>query len=296
MTADPIDIGNGVKLSLVSNTLTLFPSALGTQTKYGWNGTNWIKDYSSDKYITNSSITLLDGTQVTFNNATGKNYDEQFVQTERFTYVYGPYKIKDNLQTVNIKARKYVTAARIAGDPTPISITIPATPSYTYVISEVSNPDFRELDTVDFLTEVYNGATRYTRFTLPTATTFTVNHVTNNSILNVSVNIATGTPCKINTNLSQWWTSTLPRYGFVNEGIYFAINVSPTQIKLAATYADAIAGTPITFVDDGYGTLYIQPVIPTTGTYYAGTNGLFVFSAADASAAITLVYTYTLFN
>lgn len=186
-----------------------------------------------------------------------------------------------------IKARKYVTAARVVGDPTPVSIFIPNVAAYTYHIPEMTDPDFRELDTLDFVTEIYQGVTRYTQFVLPTATSFAPDYTTGQ--VNVGVNIAVGTPVMITTN------GILPRF-LQDQAVYYAINVDSSHIKLALTYADALSNTPIAFVDNGNGTHTFQQVAPTTGTYYSGANGIFVFSATDAGNAITLVYTYTLFN
>jgi hypothetical protein len=284
--AIPIDInGNGLFVTLLGPNLSSIGSRLGTQTKFGWNGAAWVKDNAGERNIPKTGThALLDGTSVAFNNATGHIWDQQFVATERFTYCYGPYKFKDNLQTVNMKARQYACSARLVDS---AAVSVPGAAAYTYHIPATSDPDFRELDTIDFLTEVYEGATRYTRFTLPAGVTFSTDYTTD--ILTVGVDIATGTPCYVTTN------SYLPRF-LVDQAIYYAIRVDATRIKLALTYADALIGTAINIVDNGSGTNTLYQVAPTTGTYYAGTNGVFVFAAADAGKNLTLTYTYTLFN
>jgi len=285
--AIPIDVnGNGVFIGMTGPIISSIGSRLGTQFKFGWNGAAWVKDNSGERYIPKTGThTLLDGTSVAFNNATLKPWDTQFVVSERFTYCYGPYKFKDNLQTVNMKARQYACSARLVDS---AAVSVPGAAAYTYHIPATSDPDFRELDTIDFLTEVYEGATRYTRHVIPSQVAFSSDYTTD--ILTVGVDIATGTPCMVYSP-----SGYLPRF-LVDQAIYYAIRVDATRIKLALTYADALLGTAIDIVDNGSGTCYLQQPVPTTGTYYAGTNGVFVFAAADAGKNLTLTYTYTLFN
>jgi len=285
--AIPIDVnGNGVFINMKGPSINSIGSRLGTQFKFGWNGAAWIKDNAGERYIPKTGThTLLDGTSVAFNNATLKPWDTQFVVSERFTYCYGPYKFKDNLQTVNMKARQYACAARLVDA---AAVSVPGAAAYTYHIPATSDPDFRELDIIDFLTEVYEGATRYTRYVIPSQVAFSSDYTTD--ILTVGINIPTGTPCMVYSP-----SGYLPRF-LVDQAIYYAINVDATRIKLALTYADALIGTAINIVDNGSGTCYLQQPVPTTGTYYAGTNGVFVFAAADAGKNLTLTYTYTLFN
>jgi hypothetical protein len=264
--------------------------SLPTPVQYGWNGATWVKDYSGAREIPKTAThTLLNGLTVDFNNAVGSSWDVQFILNESFNFVHGPYKIKDNLQTLTVKTKSYYcTAAAVEA----YSASIPGSTSYTILIPETSNPNFRDMDTADFVTEVYFGAVRYAALTLPAGNTFTVNAGTD--ILTCGTSIATGTPVNISANIAA--AATVLPFPLLNDGVYFAINVSSTQCKLATTYANAIAGTAIDLTTVGSGTFTIKQIAPTTGTYSAGTTGLFVFSSADAGKALTLTYTYTLFN
>jgi len=259
---------------------------------YGWDGANWVKDNANDRAIPKTAThTLVNGLSVDFNNDTGQPWDQQFVLNERFNFVHGPYRIKDNLQELQVKARSYFCEA------TPVveyAASIPGSVPYEIEIPETVDPDFRDMDTIDFLTEVYKGASRYTQWTLPAATGFTVNVGTDE--LTTGTNIATGTPVLITETSYPTYFPPLP---LRHEAVYYAINVSSTKCKLAYTYADAIGGTPIDITLDpyaGYGTHFITPLAPTTGTYRAGINGRLVFSSVDASSGMTLSYTWTKFT
>jgi hypothetical protein len=284
-----IDVDENGLYGVIWNNFFITPS-LPNPVTYGWTGATWTKDFVGNRSIPKTAAhTLLNGLSVNFNNAVGSSWDTQFVYGDSFNFVHGPYRIKDNLQTLALRDRSYYcTAVPVES----YSASIPAATSYTILIPESSGPNFRDMDNVDFVTEVYEGATRYTAYTLPTGSTFTVVPATD--ILTVGTSIATGTPVNIvNTNPAGNYLTPFP---LINEGTYFAINISPTTCKLAYTYADAIAGTAIDITTAGTGTNYIKQVVPTAGTYHAGTTGLFVFSSTDAGKSLTLTYTYTLYN
>lgn len=257
--------------------------------KYGWNGMIWEKDNTTALNIKKTgSFALLDGLSVTFNNATGKPWDQQFVIGERFTFMYGPMNFKDNLQTMSMRARSYVSEVEYKT----VSISVPVAAAYTYHVPEavgvgVPPCNFREVDTYDLVTIVKEGSTTYTQYTLPTGNTFTTNYTT--GILTVGTNIASGTVVHVSS------TGTLPvplRY----KGVYYAINVSPTTIKLALTYADAMSAVSISLFDNGSGTHTIYQLAPTTTKYFLGMNGVFVFSSADAGKSLNLEYTSTYYS
>jgi hypothetical protein len=268
----------------------------GIPATFGWTGSAWSNNVTTSRYIPKTAThTLVDGLSVDFNNKTGTSWDNQFVSGDHYTFVYGPTKIKDNLQTMNFKAKDYCVNATARENR---AFAVPGSAPYTHHIDEASGPDFRNMDIVDYLTEVYEGSTRYSVYTLPAGNTFTVN--TGTDILTVGVNIPTGTPVTITSSGSypDYQIAAGPPviFDFFRANIvFYVINVSPTTCKLAWTYADAIGGTAIDFYSVGSGTLTLKQIAPTTGTYYAGVNGVFVFSAADTAKNLLLTYTYTEF-
>lgn len=271
------------------NGILLTPTQ-GSPSQYGYTGGNWVRGDSTDIYIKKTGTqALLNGVSAAFNNAVGKPYDQQFILGERFTFVYAPMRIKDNLQTTTVKTRFYYCNAAVHSLR---AFTIPSSAPYTHHIDETSNPNFRNMDNVDFITEVIDASNiRYSVYTLPAGNTFTVVPATD--ILTVGTNIPTGTPVQISTTASYlYW----PPWPLLPDAVYYAINVNTVSIKLANTYGDATAGTAIDIVDTGNGTHTIKQVAPTTHTYYAGINGVFVLSSTDATTALTLTYTYTLYT
>ena len=263
---------------------------------YGWNGANWVLDNSGEKYMPKTATeTILDGIILSFNNATGKTWDQQFVLGERFTFVYAPVKIKDNLQTMQAQARFYYGDAQVHENK---AITIPASVPYEFNIEEKSNPDFRDMDILDYLTDVYEGVTQYTLYTLPVGVAITGWDLPNDKVT-IAQDIATGTAIVLTT------TGNFPSYApfsshsiqMKGEAIFYAIRDDSTHIKFAASYADALATTAIDLsAANTSGTVRVVVVEPTTGTYYASVNGVFVFATADATKNLTLTYTYTLFS
>lgn len=231
-----------------------------------------------------SSNILINGLTAAANNAVGKEWDEQFIAGDRFTFMHGYTKFKDNLQTMLLRNVSYGVNAREITD----SITIPNNnPSYYKVPESVIGdyPNFREVDNYDLVTIVKWGETRFTQLALPTEALFTVSA----NELTVGVNIATDTP--IYVHVSNWRSGRLPyplRYG----GVYFAINVNTTKIKLSLTPG----GAEINLVDVGIGTFYFQQVIPTTLKYFLGLNGVFVFAQDDIGYNVDLKYIVTDYN
>lgn len=136
---------------------------------YGWDGSNWVINHSGSRKIPKTAThTLLNGLSVDFNNRTGGVWDKQFVSGDHFNFVHGPTFIKDNLQIVNFRCRRYNCEAHVVAD---YAVTIPASTPYEITIPEASggsdpDPDFRDMDTVDGLaTIVKEGATVYTQYT-----------------------------------------------------------------------------------------------------------------------------------
>ena len=289
-----IDInGNGVNTTLWHGWLyCLYASGVWPSYQYGWPTSSWVKDSAVTRRIPKTGThVLLDGLSVAFNNKTGKTYDQQFVSGERYTFMYGPTKIKDDLQTMDAKAVYYHGKANAFEA---VAVTVPASDPRSYHITQKSDPDFRDMDWNTNVTEVYEGATRYTVYNVGTTNrAFTASAATD-ILTYTSLAIATGTPLLI----ANYSVPPTPPWPLWHVCIYYAINVSATQCKLALTYADAIAGTAIDLTTAGTpgAGQYLYPVIPTTGTYYGSNNGIFVFSAADAGKNLTLTYTVTYFT
>jgi hypothetical protein len=280
----PIDAGNGLELHGVGGDFWLSPYCGPDISPYfGWNGAAWELDNVNDRTIPKtSSHSLLDGLTAEFNNATGVAYDQQFVQGESFTFMYGPGEIKDNLQRYTFEAKRYASRMRTvsAYNVTPANVSV--------VVPETSDPDFREVDTHDYVLSCTEGATSYTIYSLPSTSTYTVDPSTD--ILTVGTNIATGTPLYLTASTR----TPYPLYWY-KQVIFYAINVSPTTIKIAETYADAIGGTPIDILDNGSGTQYFREIAPATTEYYPSKGGHFIISAADVGKSLTFRYNYTLF-
>lgn len=256
---------------------------------FGWNAGTWQKDLTTgyDRNIPKTTThTLLNGLSVNFNNAVGSSWDVQFISGESFNFVHGPYRIKDNLQVLNLKYRTYYCASVPVAD---YSVSVPASAPYTALIPEAAGVNFRDMDNVDFVTKVYytTGSAYYSVYTLPSGNNYSVD--TSTDILTVGISIATGTPL-------VFTTSSIIPVPLKGETLYFAINYSSTQMRVATSYANAIAGTYINFTSSGSGTQIVKQVAPSTGTYYAAINGYFVFSDSNANNAMLLTYTYTLLN
>jgi hypothetical protein len=277
---------NGSGLNVLFYHHVMFCQPRGTWLNYyGWTGGVWTAWDTTPRYVPKTAThALLDGVTADFNNAVGQQWDQQFILGERFTFLYAPTLVKDNLQTFDIKARYYYSEAHLASN---VSVSVPLSASYEFVISQQSNPNFRDMDNVDYVTEVYEGVTRYTVYTLPAGNTFTVN--TSTDQLTVAANIATGTPLIITA------PSGFPA-SLVDDTIYYAINVDTTHIRLATTYANSLSNTYIDLTTAGSGTLTVKQVVPTTTTYYAGVNGIFIFSSIDAGKSLTVTYTYTYYS
>ena len=115
--------GNGNFVSMIGSSLISPP--VGNPNLYGYTGGNWVLNDTTDRYIPKTGThALLDAVSVSFNNATGgATWDQQFVAGERFTFVISPTKVKDNLQTMEAKARMYYTDAE-AEEAVPV--TVPA--------------------------------------------------------------------------------------------------------------------------------------------------------------------------
>jgi len=290
-----VDLDNGILIPILFCNATVYPVA-SIVTTFGWNGANWIKDNATDRPIPKTGTTaLLQGVSVAFNNATGKPWDQQFVVGDRFTWVHGPNKIKDNLQTMRVAAKNYHVPVDVADA---IVFTVPASVPYVCHVTETTDPDFRATDPDAMVVKVMEGATAYTEYAPTITSTWSVSDRPNDTI-SCGLNIATGTPVKLYRNSTIYSQFMFPT-PLVDGGIYYAINVDTTHIKLAATYADAMAGTPvIDLLNAGYPAFSdawrIGVLTPGTGKYSFGSNGVFIFAAADATKNLTLTYTYSLF-
>jgi hypothetical protein len=253
--------------------------------QYGWDGIKWVKGNTNDRPIpkTNSHSLVSDLT-INFNNATGSSWDQQFVQGDFFSFMFAPCLIKDNLQQVQVKARNYYCVARVREN---LNFVIPTSGNFTIEIPEKTDPNFRDLDILDFITEVKEGSTQYTRWTKTGGLTFSVNPSTD--IITVSSTISTGTPIEVSTS------GTLPS-PLEREKVYYAINVSSNTIRLATSYNNAISNIYIDLTSTGSGTQTLYKIIPNSNEYYSLTNGIFIFSSSDAGKTVSLTYTYTVFT
>jgi hypothetical protein len=285
-----IDFSNGM-VSPISWYLKISKINNSVPFRYGWNGAAWEKDNLTTRNIPKTGTSpLLNSLSVAFNNAVGKAWDQQFVIGERFTFIYGPGKIKDNLQTLDVRCRGYYSNAEVKT----ASITIPASPAYTYHVPEVANlgipalSNVRDVDSYSLVTVVNEGSTAYSPYSIGSGWSFSVSPTTN--ILTVGTNISTGTPVYIVCSVS-----VSPPFPLKYNGVYYAINVNSTTIKLATTYANAMAGTEIDILTAGGGQL-LYIIAPATGQYFLGSNGIFVFSSVDAGKAIDLEYTVTYYG
>jgi hypothetical protein len=119
--------------------------------------------------------------------------------------------------------------------------------------------------------------------TLGQSDTFTVAAATDlgtyTSSANFPSNLLTGTKVRFTT------TTTLPA-GLALATDYYLIRVSDTTFKVATSYANAIAGTPIDITDTGTGTHTIWWLLPRY-TNGAGVQAIFFNSNATALGAAT---------
>lgn len=154
MGRELMDIGNGVLMIPLGS--YLIQPAYPSPVSFGWNGSAWVKNNTTARRIPKTgSHTLLDGVSVSFNNSVGDPWDNQFVQGERITCVYGNQPIKDNLQTYTIKGRYYP----VISNNVTRSITLAST---TYTIPECPtgtspDTDFRDLDGNDLGISIYDN-------------------------------------------------------------------------------------------------------------------------------------------
>jgi len=266
-------------------------------TEYGWNGAVWEKDNANDRPIPKTGThSLLAGLSAAFNNAVGKDWDEQFVEDDLYTFVYGPTPIKDDLQTY------YYVSDFISIFETELTedkaISIPASAPYAHNVSQQSDPDFHETPQVmgglNRNVIVKEGSTEYTAAALPAAqsSSWTYDHAAD-TIIGTGGNIPTGTLIILRAE-----SGTLPWPFYSGYQAVYAINVDSNTIKVAKTYADAIAGTAINIKQYPAATsnasdrrIYIPA--PATETYHLSFNGVFIFSSADASKNIEITYINT---
>lgn len=134
-------------------------------TLYGYNAA-WVKDYASSRRITETGTQSLGaGISVAFANDLAAEWDKNFIEDERFTFVISPTLVKDNLQELSIKSRfyycKYKRVVEYAST-VPISpyvLTVPEAPT-----GSAPDTDFRDLETIDF-TNVVEDVTSATILT-----------------------------------------------------------------------------------------------------------------------------------
>jgi hypothetical protein len=286
-----IDVDGNANSIFIWNSMLFVPN-FPTPISYGWDGSAWVKSVNTSREIPKTvTHTLVNGLSVDFNNATGSSWDTQFVLNESFNIVHGPYQIKDNLQTLQWKAKQFFCKAIVV---TGYSASISGSIPYNITIPEVSDPNFRDIDTADFTTEVYEGTTPYTQYA-PTQRTASITPSTD--LVAIAANVPTGTPVTLYSTSNTIYAGSL--YYPLEEGkTYYAINYNTTTIRLATTYANAIAGTYIDIGTTGLSgsNFYLYAITPTAGTYFSTNSGDFFFNSADAGKSMTLTYTYTQFT
>lgn len=132
-------------------------------------------------------------------------------------------------------------------------------------------------------TSVTTTSAEATTNTLGQSDTFTADAGTDvctyTSTASIPSNILTGTRVRLTT------TTTLPA-GLVGATDYYVIKVSDSTFKLAASYANATAGTQIDITDAGTGTHTITWLLPRY-TNGAGVQAIFFNPASTALGAAT---------
>jgi hypothetical protein len=141
------------------------------------------------------------------------------------------------------------------------------------------------VDIVGFyrLTSVTTATAQATTNTLGQSDTFTADASTElltfTSTANIPSNLLTGTRVQVST------TTTLPG-GLAAATNYYVIKVSDSTVKLATSYANAIAGTAIDITSTGTGTHTMSWLLPRY-TNGAGVQSFFFNSNATALGAAT---------
>jgi len=236
-----IALDNGMNIKLMSNVFFQV-SDTGRPATYGWNGSSWEYQTSPTprKIQKTGTMPFLDDLSLQFNNATGKPWDEQFIEGEQFTFGYGPMPFKDNLQTMSMQGKYFYCDAR--GEENAYD-TIGS--GEIYEISSATDPNFRDIDSDDDNARIYE---------IPASQSFSYSDVTD--ILTVAEDIPTGSKVLLYSD-----NDVLPD-PLVEERIYYAINVSPTEIRLAYSVSDASNNTYINILTTpGVGvTTYTLPV------------------------------------
>ena len=281
MVKNTVDVdGSGANTYFYGGNHISFP---GYAYSYGWNGSAWVKDHTGVRKIPlTGTSNIPDGLEVTFNNKAGTNWDLQFYSGDRFTFMYAPVFVKDNLQTFQFDGRTYHCEAHA----NTVSHTITDSSGYCYVIDETSNSNFRDMDTFYLSQNIMKDTTRYDRTSsLTTSYTYTAN--ASNDVLTVGADVSTGTPLAFGT------TSSYPD-PLTADYIYYALRMDTTAIRVSGTYQNAADGSYINLTSAGTGTQTVYPIVPTKGYQYSGLNGHFVFSPEDDNTNVSITYTYTL--
>jgi hypothetical protein len=159
-----IDIANGVMVKFINNQMisksTRDPYAFDLH-PFGWNGSAWELDNMTEYLIPSTATpTLFEGVSAQFQNNTGQPWDTQFISGERFTWMQAPVPVKDNLQTYTIKGRFYGCGVKRVVEwatTAAASVIIPEC-----ITGTSPDPDFRDLDTVDYITTVFDVTTATT--------------------------------------------------------------------------------------------------------------------------------------
>lgn len=280
-----LDAGEQGKLIALNG--YIFRPPLGNPMVFGWNGSSWELNHSGSKQITESGIdALFDNVSVQFNNAIGQTWDTQFVDTERFTFMYAASMIKDNLQKFSAEMRTYFSEiVNITG----WSTNVPAGSPYTITIPEASSDvNFRDLDSHYLAMKVTQGGTEYTM--QENETTWVDSNIYSTVPVPSSFGHQDGDIISFTTNNGYRYLAR----NLMPNRIYYAIRKSDTELQIAKTYADAIAHNNLIFSSwhiEAYVTRYVSP--DATEKFNAKPDGTIEFHSSDAGKAVSIDYTYT---
>jgi len=280
-------------LNILSTMGFLFKTTIGRSVAtYGWDGSSWSVGETGSKKITKTGVdNLPDGISLQFNNASGQTWNTQFVETERFTYMYAPCFIKDNLQTLTVKSKMYFSEVVSITDWTS-ELPGDASGLYTVVIPEAeSDPNFRDLDSDELTMRVFINDVEYTKqanskFT-STSTSSSVDYIA----------IGSGTVLNDGDYLCQDFRNTESSYyisqihSLIPGKAYVAYRISSTQTKLKNRASD-VNYIRIPYIPGAFTfTKYVPP--QTQGTYNALPNGTIQINLNDGEGGKDLKISYT---
>lgn len=233
----------------------------------GLNGWIWTPSNSTFLQITDTSFptrpldaTYIDGFFLVINGQT--NTFELSELNNGFIWGKG-----ESIFTASSVTNELTLAAGTANFATGVDFTLSVSDTDAIVFTGSSATD--QLTLAAATPNFPTGAPLKFAVVSPETAIFTANSGTDQlTLAAASTNFPTGAPVKVST------TGTLPA-PLDDTTTYYVINVSPTVLKLATTYANAIANTAINLTTNGTPTNKIIALgdlpapLTTTATYYA---------------------------